>query len=170
MVERLGGVYLRNEHNVGFAAANNQGFRHAQGDVVLFLNNDVSAGPEFLEAVRRDVQPGELLGAQSGSQTVWGLEIPYLAGWCVAAQREVFERLEGWDAAAYADPLWEDNDLSLRAIEAGFKIRGCPWPIHHKRGVSLGAMLRWGDVYERNRATFAARVEKVYRRIRASQT
>jgi tetratricopeptide (TPR) repeat protein len=170
MVERLSGVYLRNEHNAGFAAANNQGFSLAEGKIVVFLNNDVAGGPAFLQAVRRDVQPGELVGPQIGSQTVWGLSVPYVVGWCVAARREVFQQLEGWDAAAYADPLWEDNDLSLRAIEAGFKLRSCSWPIHHKAGTSLGAMLFWGDVYERNRATFATSVEKVYRRMKAAET
>ena len=167
MVERLGGVYLRNEHNAGFAAANNQGFAHAEGDIVVFLNNDIAAPPEFLEAVRRDVQAGELVGAQMGCHMLWGLNVPYIIGWCGAARREVFQQLGGWDAAAYVDPLWEDNDLSLRAIEAGINVRQCYWPIHHKGGKSLGGMLLWGDVYERNRATFAARVERVYRRMRA---
>src|SRR4051812_47718208 len=43
MVKRMGGVYIRNEENRWFSSANNQGLASATGQVVLFMNNDVSA-------------------------------------------------------------------------------------------------------------------------------
>jgi len=42
---------LRNEENVGFARANNQGAAVAQGEYLLFLNNDTVPHPRWLQAM-----------------------------------------------------------------------------------------------------------------------
>ena len=42
-------VYLRNERNVGFAAANNQAIAKAQGEWIVLLNNDAVADPRLVE-------------------------------------------------------------------------------------------------------------------------
>ncbi len=42
---------LRNEENVGFARANNQGAAVAQGEYLLFLNNDTEPHPHWLQAM-----------------------------------------------------------------------------------------------------------------------
>ncbi|MFY1635538.1 glycosyltransferase family 2 protein [Solwaraspora sp. WMMB335] len=39
---------LRNEHNLGFAAAVNQAYRHASGELILLLNSDVRCHPGAL--------------------------------------------------------------------------------------------------------------------------
>ena len=39
---------IRNEHNLGFAKANNQAARRARGRLLLFLNNDTVVGPGTL--------------------------------------------------------------------------------------------------------------------------
>lgn len=166
MVERCGAVYLRNDVNTGFAAANNQGLSHATGDIVLFLNNDVAAEPGFLDCVARDVSDGVVAGPSLQRQLVYGLWLPYLEGWCIAARRDVWIRLHGWDADAYPGPYWEDNDLCFRAQEAGFPIVHRGWPIRHKQGQTTTSVERWGDSFERNRATFAGRVRELFERRR----
>ena len=40
---------IKNDENLGFAAGNNQGITEAQGDYILFLNNDVVVTPGWLE-------------------------------------------------------------------------------------------------------------------------
>lgn len=42
---------LRNDENAGFARANNQGAAVAQGEYLLFLNNDTEPHPRWLEAM-----------------------------------------------------------------------------------------------------------------------
>ena len=42
---------LRNQHNLGFAAACNQGVRQAGGDVLVLLNQDVQLNPGWLAAM-----------------------------------------------------------------------------------------------------------------------
>ena len=42
---------IRNERNLGFCAANNQGIRAAHGEFIALLNNDAEAEPQWLEAM-----------------------------------------------------------------------------------------------------------------------
>lgn len=44
---------IRNEKNLGFAAAINTGIRHAQGEYVALLNNDVEAEPGWLSELKK---------------------------------------------------------------------------------------------------------------------
>ena len=157
-----GATIIRNKHNLGFGAANNQGFAEATGDIVLFLNSDVAAGRAWLDLVRRDVQPGIVCGPSVAQQLVWGMWLPYVEGWCVAARRVTWEALEGpWDTAY---PLyWEDNDISLRALQAGVNLARVEWPLTHKGGQSAGALVQYGQQFEVGRARYAERVAAVWR-------
>ncbi|GDY33551.1 glycosyltransferase [Gandjariella thermophila] len=46
-------VWIRNDTNVGFAAAVNQAYRHATGELILLLNSDICLGPGALTALVR---------------------------------------------------------------------------------------------------------------------
>jgi GT2 family glycosyltransferase len=51
--------WIRNDRNLGFCRANNQGIEAAQGEFIALLNNDAEAGPDWLEALRSCFrQPG----------------------------------------------------------------------------------------------------------------
>jgi GT2 family glycosyltransferase len=165
MTERLQGIYLRNEVNAGFAGGNNQGLAHATGDVVLFLNNDIAADPGFLDAVVHDTSEGELVGPALSRQCVYSLPLHYLEGWCIAGRRSAWQKVGGWDAEAYRQPYWEDCDLCLRARQAGFSLKRANWPVRHKGGQTAGLSVFWGEIWERNRAVFAARVLPLYRQV-----
>jgi len=132
MVGRLGGKYLRNEENHWFAPANNQGLAVSTGQIVVFLNNDVSGSSAWLENVRHDVQAGALYGPELCEREFEGKRFAYLSGWCIAARRQTWEMLGGWDAARHSMPYWEDTDLGYRATQAGLKLKVSKWPIHHK--------------------------------------
>lgn len=74
---------VRNEENVGFARANNQGAALARGEYLLFLNNDTEPCPGWLEAMvqladgdeRIGVVGAKLLYPQTGTVQHAGLEM-----------------------------------------------------------------------------------------------
>lgn len=178
------GRVIRNEENRGFAAANNQGYANASGDIIIFLNSDIAGDPIWLKHVADDVQDGALYGPALAVQLVYGLRVPYLEGWCIAATRATWERLimawnckhrmgygEGaienmaWDADAYPGPYWEDNDLCLRALQQDISLIQTAWPIQHKGGRTAGALSKHGATFEQNRATFAQRVAQAVQHV-----
>jgi glycosyltransferase involved in cell wall biosynthesis len=176
------GRVIRNETNTGFAAANNQGYAQATGDIIIFLNSDIAGDPSWLKLVADDVQDGALYGPSLNVQLVYGLRVPYIEGWCIAATRATWERLifddlslgvdyvverGPWDDKAYPGPYWEDNDLCMRALELDISLIQTQWPIQHKGGRSAGPLVTHGDTFERNRATFAARVGQAWERMHA---
>ncbi len=167
LTDRLHGLYIRNEINAGFSGANNQGLARATGEIVLFLNNDIAAGPSFLDDVCRDTVEDCLVGPLLKTQVVYGVTLPYLEGWCLSGRRSAWQKVGGWDAEAYPQPYWEDNDLCLRALQAGLRLMPAQWPVTHKQGQTTRQLVLWGEVYERNRAVFAARVRPFYERFRA---
>jgi cephalosporin hydroxylase len=88
------GKVIHNATNIGFAAGNNQGYAVAAGDIIIFLNSDVTAADAaWLRLVADDVKDGALYGPSLQSQLVAGRHLPYLEGWCIAATRGTWERL-----------------------------------------------------------------------------
>ena len=158
MTRRLGGKYIRNEENRWFSAANNQGLAQSTGHIVIFLNNDIAGDCAWLSQVRRDVQAGMLYGCSAHQTTIEGKTFGYLEGWCLAARREMFERLRGWDDKAFAMPYFEDIDLCLRAAAAGFKLMKVDWPVTHKKNGTSGFVPGVRYAMDRNRQTFIARM------------
>lgn len=165
---------IRNEQNKGFAGSNNQGYAAATGDIIIFLNSDISGDPVWLSAVAAKVRDGALYGPSLGHQMVYGAWRPYIEGWCIAATRATWSKLSiapveasaedsqytgPWDAEAYPGPYWEDNDLCWRALMKGIGLVQTQWPLHHKGGQSSGVLTKWGASLEANRATFASRVK-----------
>lgn len=53
---------IRNKENLGFAEANNVGFRQARGDLILFCNNDVEVEDDFLDKLVDELKKDEKLG------------------------------------------------------------------------------------------------------------
>lgn len=126
MVDELEGVYIRNEYNNGFSKANNQGLAVATGDIIVCLNNDVECAAGWLLSVQKDVQPGELAGPSMLSKH----GVNYLEGYCIAARRQVWDKLGGWPANL-PGMYWEDNILCLQAIQAGIKLKQTRWSVWH---------------------------------------
>jgi GT2 family glycosyltransferase len=54
---------FRNTKNLGFAGANNVGYRHAKGAYVLLLNNDTVVKPNFLTELVKKAQSSPDIGA-----------------------------------------------------------------------------------------------------------
>lgn len=168
MTAHLCGEYIRNEENKGFAAANNQGYAAATGDIIVFLNSDVAPAGPWLAQVAADVKDGALYGPSLQAQLVAGRHVPYLEGWCIAATRATWERIRlrpwerpqpgPWDALQFQGPYWEDNKLCLDALSLGIALIQTGWPIQHKGGQTAGPIMRHAESFARNEHTFTQRV------------
>ena len=172
------GKVIRNETNIGFATANNQGYAQATGDIIIFLNSDIAGDPVWLKYVADDVKDGALYGPSVQRQLVYGLWLPYIEGWCIAATRKTWENIIArmpygqsstpfgpWDFLSYPGPYWEDNDLCFQALEQNISLVQTQWPIQHKGGRSAGPLVKHGDMFERNRATFVSRVKPLWEKM-----
>lgn len=54
---------VKNDHNLGFAKANNQGFKKTRGKYVLLLNNDTRVEPGFFNPLVQRVEDEPRIGA-----------------------------------------------------------------------------------------------------------
>ncbi|MGE0025714.1 MAG: glycosyltransferase family 2 protein [Thermoleophilia bacterium] len=133
-VTRAGGT--EGWSSMGFAESNNHGAEFVKTDIVVFLNNDILGDPSWIDQVRADVEDGALYGPSIGTQTLRGLPVPYVEGWCVAATRSTWEHVGPWDAERFPKPYWEDVELSLRAVRRGVRLMRAPWAIAHLGGRS----------------------------------
>jgi GT2 family glycosyltransferase len=158
MATRQRGIYIRNEANARYAAANNQGLAVATGDIIIFMNNDIEAPPGWLHQVKRDVKDGALYGPSRLWRHVAGSEVPYLEGYCIAATRATWDALGGWDET-YQGMYWEDNDLCWRALQMGISLIETNWPVWHYGNYTSKQTAGAYDSSVTNQAMFEGRVQ-----------
>lgn len=137
-------IVIRNEENLGFGAACNQGAAAAHGDHLVFLNNDTEVQAGWLEplvahldrgvgivgsrlvypdgsvqhagvTLRRDAD-GILVAENRRGEFAQGVA-EAVTGACLAIPRDLFWQLGGFDAG-YRNG-YEDVDLCLTARAAG---------------------------------------------------
>ncbi len=158
-----------NEENTGFAAANNQAFSEAAGEIFCLLNNDTVVTPGWLSALVRELRDPAvgMVGPSSngvaneariepGYETLEKLQdwaeafawehdgesfsIPMLALFCAALRREVWEEAGGLDER-FEVGMFEDDDFSRRLRRLGYDLRclRSAW-VHHFQQASFGAL------------------------------
>ena len=77
--------------------------------------------------------PGVLCGHQLRAK----LGVRYVDGWCLGVRRGDWERIGGYDDRFEEPPYWADVDLSFRAEQMGFELRGGDFGLEHERSVSI---------------------------------
>ena len=142
-------IYKRNEHNKGFAKSSNQGFEFANGEFVLFLNNDIRVIKDF------DTWTNNLiLAAGNGFSGPTGGMLDdklnfvretnqligdnhYLSGWCLCGTQDNFKKMI-LPGNEYQGPFteefvtyFEDTDLSFRARDLGLSLTIVDVPVVH---------------------------------------
>ena len=179
-------VLIRNSSNLGFPKACNQGIRKARGDYICLLNNDVVVTEGWLEGLLECLESHTSIGMVgpmsnwvSGPQLVinpgysdmdemhafarefrkafrgrW-FQLPRLVGFCLLMRRELIEKIGLLDER-FGLGSFEDDDLSLRARLAGYKLycAGDVFVHHFGNKTYQGEKIDYNSLMEENRRKF----------------
>lgn len=137
---------IENKRNMGFGMTVNTGIRHAKGDLIMLLNDDVILHDySFQKAILHFNKDSKLFAVSFNQKNNNNLSAGHnkifwqkgifshskasgnnnINGWaeggsCIIDKRK-FEELTGFDDL-YSPFYWEDIDLSYRAWKSGYKI------------------------------------------------
>lgn len=170
LAAEFGAKVLRNETSQGPAAARNKGAAIAKGDILFFIDADVTIYPDTLEKVAAVFTSEPDLAALIGSyddepgapnflsqyrnlfhhynHQIGKEEASTFWGACGGIKREIFFKIGGFDEN-YRRPCIEDIELGYRLKASGYSIRLCK-EIHvkHLKHWTPYSMLR-ADVFYR---------------------
>ncbi len=154
-------VILKNETNMGFSVACNQGAARADGNILLFLNNDILIKGDYIAPLEKALahNPNSLAGPKlANSDTGWNVFgdklISYLIGWCLAMPKEIFVDLGGFDER-FSPAYYEDIDLCYNALQKGYDLQQVWVPLQHLGEQSGGQLKDKQGITEANRVKFA---------------
>lgn len=149
VVEQVGARWLPLGQNLGLAGALNAGARMAEGEFLLFLNNDLRLKEDFVRRLAQPLIEDSTIFAADGLQWDWDGRVRVHGRTRVAAgrpfglpvleqdypaqithtfmasaanalvRRTMFEDLGGWDPIYFIG--WEDVDLFWRAWQRGWR-------------------------------------------------
>jgi len=171
VAQRMGVTLVRLEENSGVAAARNCGAKHAQGEILFFVDADVVLAPGAVERVVKVLEKDPALSAVFGSYDAepraQGMVSQYRnllhhfvhqngnpeastfwAG-CGAIRRSAFHEIGGFDAKRFRYPSVEDIELGYRLRQAGHRIlldKGLQGT--HLKSWSLRSII-WTDIARR---------------------
>lgn len=164
LAAQMGARVIRLPLSGGPARARNQGAQVARGDILLFIDADVTLTVDTIEQVVATFRDRPHLAALIGSyddapgsanflsqyknlfhhythQTGWE-EASTFWGACGAIRREVFGAVGGFDES-YRHPSVEDIELGYRLKRAGYSIQLCKQiQVKHLKRWEVGSLLR----------------------------
>lgn len=173
---------LRNAENLGFIKAVNQGLRASTAPYLCLLNNDTVTTPGWLEEMLRVTEQDPAIGLVNPSSNTLGCpppsatpdailahaatlndcrgqtrEMSLTVGFCLLIRRAVLDEV-GWLDERYGMGNYEDADLSLRALEAGYRcVQAVGAYVYHEEKVSFKLQPRWETAYRANQRMFHQR-------------
>ena len=173
-------LLIRNENNLGFVKAANQGMRLSEAPYVCLLNNDAITTRGWLSGMILVAESSLDIGLVNPSSNTMGQkpdkklsideyavsikkepgaweEIGSAIGFCMLIKRVVMEKIGVFDEI-YGMGNFEDTDYSRRAIKAGFLcVRANSAYVYHREGTSFGRDKIFDENFERNRQIYEFR-------------
>ena len=173
-------VLIRNENNLGFIKAANQGMRLSDAPYVCLLNNDAITTPGWLGEMMNVAGSSPAIGLLNPSSNTMGQkpgkgssieeyamsikngpgaweEIGSAIGFCMLIKRELIEKIGVFDEI-YGMGNFEDTDYSRRAIKEGYLcVRSTSSYVYHREGTSFGRDKVFDENFERNRQIYEFR-------------
>lgn len=171
---------VRNENNLGYVKASNQGAGLSNASYVCLINNDTITTKGWLEEMIAAAGSSPKIGLVNPSSNTLGqkpdkfesvedyserlkgssvkfTEIGSAIGFCMLIKREVIEKIGLFDEI-YGMGNFEDTDYSRRAIKEGYIcVRAHRAYVYHDEGSSFGRNRVFDENFERNRQIYEFR-------------
>lgn len=166
---------LQKEHNnlifysysspLGYTEATNRGAKMAEGEYLVFLNNDTKIlAPTWLSILREPFKDEKVAitgPLRSFSQDV---DSDFLIFFCVMVRKNLFDKYGPLDTI-FSPGYGEDIDFCMKIKESGYKILQVPpdplqvksgmvignFPIWHAGEATVHFIPNWNDITKRNR-------------------
>ncbi len=173
-------ILIRNEQNLGFVKAANQGIEKSSAGYICLLNNDTRVTSGWLTEMVKVAEKREDIGiVNSNSNTLaWkpkrgesletvakGLrpytgeysELAWASGFCMLIKRKVIQEVGLFDEI-YGMGTFEDADFSKRAQQLGyFCVCATAAYVYHREKRSFIKFKEFDQDFERNRQIFHAK-------------
>ena len=173
-------LLVRNENNLGFIKAVNQGMSLSDAPYICLINNDTIVTRGWLGEMIRVAESSPLIGLINPSSntlaqkpdkgepiedyaqklkkdTVSFTEIGSAIGFCMLIKREIIDKIGVFDEI-YGMGNFEDTDYSRRAIKEGYICaRAHRAYVYHDEGSSFIRGSSFDDAFERNRQIYEFR-------------
>jgi len=173
-------LLIRNENNLGFIKAVNQGMRLSEAPYICLINNDTVTTKGWLGEMIRIAESSPKIGLVNPSSntlaqkpekrepieayaqklkdsTTSFTEIGSAIGFCMLIKKEVIERIGVFDEI-YGMGNFEDTDYSRRAIKEGYICaRAHRAYVYHDEGGSFTRGSSFDENFERNRQIYEFR-------------
>jgi glycosyltransferase involved in cell wall biosynthesis len=171
LARRFGAKVLSTGRPRGPAFARNLGAREASGELLLFLDADVSVHPGTVERIRAAFAGSFDLAAVIGSYDTEPAHPAFVSQYrnlmhsfvhrkgrreattfwagCGAIRKSVFGEFGGFNSKRFGHPCIEDVELGERVSRGGRRILlDCEIEVKHYKAWTLGRMI-WTDFYAR---------------------
>jgi GT2 family glycosyltransferase len=171
---------IRNNENLGFVKAVNQGMSASDAPFVCLLNNDTIVTKDWLEEMiavadssadigivnpssnnlgqkPADGEPVDLYAEKIRQFSGQSVELGAAIGFCMLIKREVMQKIGFFDEI-YGMGNFEDTDFSRKAVREGYKcVRACGAYVYHRESSSFGKVKTFNEDFNRNKEIFEFR-------------
>jgi len=173
-------LLIRNDTNVGFVKAVNEGMRSSDSRFVCVLNNDTIVTEGWLEEMIAVAESAGDIGIVNPSSNNLGqkpaagepveryaallrkqrgayVELGAAIGFCMLIKRDLLDKIGLFDEI-YGMGNFEDTDFSRRAVKEGYRcVRACGAYVYHRENTSFGKVKTFDEDFRRNREIYEFR-------------